>query len=470
MSRPKALSPLESAFLHIESDRTPMHIGSVGIFEGAPLHDDQGRLRLEEIRQRIRHRLELVPKLRRRVQTSVLPGAPPLWTDDPHFDIARHVEVIDLPSPGTDEQLWDVCAELFARRLDRKRPLWHLSVVDGLADDRVAVVDRIHHSLADGLAGVEMAMVLFDFGGQTDDLTTHAPGATVRRFDNSAPILPGTFQDLSRLSELGQRWVGRGWDAACHPIGAVRDVTRLGGAITALAGTGLLRPSTSLNRPISTARRVFVLRQPLDALHEAAHALGVTMNDLVLTAVGGGVTRLLEGRGERLPADVQVLVPVGLEPGDRHALGNLVSAWFVRVPVGTAKPVERLHSVSESSRRARAHREELIVETALDLLGPAPQPMMACIGRLSNHQPLFNLVVTNVPGPSTCLYLLGARMLEAYPFVPLAGNLTFGVAAMSYNGDLTLGVLANPTTCPDVEVFVRGVEEDLASLLEATPA
>jgi diacylglycerol O-acyltransferase len=469
VSRPKALSPLESAFLHIESDRTPMHIASVGIFEGAPLHDDQGLLRLEEIRQRIRHRLDLVPKLRRRVQTSVLPGAPPLWTDDPQFDIARHVEVIDLPSPGTDEQLWEVCAELFTRRLDRKRPLWHMCVVDGLAGERVAVVDRIHHSLADGLAGVEMATVLFDFGGQTNDLSAHTPGATVRRFDNSAPILPGTVQDLSRLGEFGQRWLGRGWNAVFHPIEALRDVTRLGGAITTLVGTGLLRPSTSLNRPISTDRSVVVLRQPLDVLQEAAHAFGVTMNDLVLTAVGGGVARLIEARGERLPTDVHVLVPVGLDPGDRHALGNRVSAWFVRVPVGIAKPVERLHSVSESSGRARAHREELITETVLDLLGPAPQPMMACIGTLANHQPLFNLVVTNVPGPSECLYLLGARMLEAYPFVPLAGNLTLGVAAMSYNGDLTLGVLANPTTCPDVAVFVRGVEADLASLLEATP-
>ena len=210
-----------------------------------------------------------------------------------------------------------------------------------------------------------------------------------------------------------------------------------------------------------------MVRQPLGELRRAARSLGVTMNDLVLTAVGGGLARLLLRRGDSAPGDVQVLVPVGLDPGDRHTLGNKVSAWFVRVPVGTSAPLVRLRSVAASTGKARSHHEELATEMVLDLLSPVPQPVVGCLSRLANHQPLFNLVVTNVPGPPDPLFLLGARMLEAYPFVPLAGNLTFGVAVLSYDGILSLGVLADPDTCPDASDFADGVREDLAALVAA---
>jgi len=158
-------------------------------------------------------------------------------------------------------------------------------------------------------------------------------------------------------------------------------------------------------------------------------------------------------------------VPVGLEPGDRHGLGNRVSAWVVRVPVVDAEPNERLCSVANATEQARHHREELAVEVAFDLLAPAPQSVLGVLGNLANHQPLFNLVVTNVPGPPVTLYFSGSRLLEAYPFVPLAGNLTMGVAAMSYDGVLALGIQADPLTCPDTGVMVSGIEEDLGRLM-----
>ena len=212
------------------------------------------------------------------------------------------------------------------------------------------------------------------------------------------------------------------------------------------------------------------VRLPLEKLQGAAHAYGVTLNDMVLTAVGAGVTRLLEQRGEALPPDIQVLVPVGLEADHRESLDNRVSAWFVRVPLGTADPVVRLRSVSRSSGQARVHREELAAEIVLELAAAAPQPLVACMANLVNHQPLFNLVVTNVPGPSDPLYLLGAAMEEVYPFVPLAGNLTIGIAAMSYDDYLSFGILADLVTCPDAATFTRGLQDDLDSLAAATPS
>jgi diacylglycerol O-acyltransferase / wax synthase len=470
VTRPQALSPLESAFLAIERARTPMHIGTVGIFEGGALRDSVGRIRIDEIRDRLERRLDPAPKLRCRVQSAVLPGAPPVWVDDSAFDIARHVELESPTGPVTERRLWDRCARLFSERLDRDRPLWHLCIIDGLSDGRVAVVERLHHAMADGLAGVEMASVLFDSEPESDRLPPPGPtgGGTRRQAPAPPGVGAGMVQDLGRLGDLGCRWGNRGVRSLQHPAATVRDLARLGGAVATMAGTGLLRPSSSLNRPIGSGRRVEVARLPLDRLRRSAHAQGVTVNDLVLTAVGGGVGRLLRGRGER-PGDIQVLVPVGLEPGDRHELGNKVSAWMVRVPVVDADPLDRLRSVTDATGRARHRREEMAVEVALDLLAPAPRPVLTALGSLANHQPMFNLVVTNVPGPPVPLYFSGARLLEAYPFVPLAGNLTLGIAVMSYEGLLTLGVLADPLTCPDAEVMLSGIEEDLDRLMVPGP-
>ena len=465
MSRPTPLSPLESAFLAIERARTPMHIGTVGIFEGGPLRDPDGRIRLDEIQRHLDHRLDAAPKLRCRVQSATLPGAPPVWVDHAGFDITRHVELVSLAAPGTRRQLWDRCGRVFSERLDRDQPLWHLVIVDGLSDGRVAVIERLHHAMADGLAGVEMAGVLFDTvpdAGRSTPL--RLDGGTPRRAPAPPGVPAGIAQDLGRLGELGWRWAERGVRAARHPATTARDVAALGGALTAMARTGLVRPSSSLNRAIGSGRRVDVVRFPLDRLRRTAHTHGVTVNDLVLTAVGGGVGRLLRGRDGEPPSDLRVLVPVGLQPDDRHDLGNQVSAWMVRVPLVDTDPLERLRTVAGATGRARGHREELAVEAGLDLLAPAPRSAVELLGDLANHQPLFNLVVTNVPGPPVPLFFSGARLLEAYPFVPLAGNLTLGVAAMSYEGFLTLGLLADPLTCPDTTVAVAGIEADLDAL------
>ena len=468
MSRPSALSPLESGFLHIESARTPMHMGTLGIFEGPPLRDGRGRLRLEDIRHRIEERLDLVPKLRRRIQRPLLPGAPPVWADDPHFDIAHHVELRRLSRPGSVGQLWEECNRLLGQPLHREWPLWHFCIIDGLADRQVAVVARIHHALADGVAGVEMATLLFDIGTETVPAPT-ANGQTKTWCPEAPPSL-GTraVQDLDRLNAIGCRWMERGRRAIRHPLRTGQDAARLGGAFATLAGSGLLRPATSLNRAIGSERLGLGMRVPLHNLRTTAHALDVTLNDIVLTAVGGGVARLLEQRGEVRPADIQVLVPVGLDPDHRESLDNRVSAWLVRVPLGPADPFERLHSVSRSSGRARVHQEELAAEAVLDLVAAAPQPIIGCVAILVNHQPLFNLVVTNVPGPSDPLHLLGAAMVEGYPFVPLAGNLTFGIAAMSYDNYLSFGILADLLTCPDASTFVGGLQDDLEALSATT--
>ncbi len=477
MGRPDALSPLEATFLHLESGRSHLHTGTVATFEGRPLRDADGGLDVARIRAHIEGRLDLAPKLRRRVQRAVLPGAPPVWVDDPDFAVANHVTATRLAAPGTMAQLLELAGDLFSTPLDPERPLWHLQFVDGLAGDRVGLVERIHHALADGLADVEMATVLLDVEPRTGHLAD--PGPSTRSWQPIARPWPGleVVHDLVRLQEIGWRWVGRGVRAARHPLRMARAATRLGDAVTALAGTGLGRAPTSLNRPVGDHRQLAVVRRPVAAFADIAGAFDVTLNDVVLTVIGGAVARLLEGRGERPPPEIQVLVPVGLEPTDRHGLGNRVSAWLVKIPVGTDDPVGRLSGVAEETGGARIHHEELAAEALLDLLAPLPQPLVAGAARLVEHQPIVNLVVTNVPGPPIPLFLLGSRMLEAYPFVPVVGNLTVGVAVLSYDGSLSLGILADDTTCPDFEAFGRGIEDELGVLrgmvgprIRSTPA
>ncbi|HKH88512.1 MAG TPA: wax ester/triacylglycerol synthase family O-acyltransferase [Acidimicrobiales bacterium] len=461
----EALTALDSFFLYLESPKTPMHGGSVGIFEGAPLRDRLGRLPVEAARAEVERRLELVPRLRQRVQFSRL-GAPPVWVDDPDFDIANHVLSTVLPSPGTETQLTELCAELMATLLDRERPLWEMWFVDGLDGGRVAVIEKLHHAMADGLAGVELATVLLDLQRHPD--LPHQP--TKPWLPGPAPSLGAMLaHDVIRRGAAPLHSVAHGLDAMRHPVQTARHAAELGTAVSAVVTPQSIAPSCSLNVPVGEGRQVLFVRQPLDDLKRAEHRFGVTINDLLLTAVAGGLHRLFSARGERVEGrTVQVLVPVGLDHHGDHRLGNKVAAMLVRLPIGTSDPADRLRAVAEAAQRSKQRHQALAAELIVDLLEPWPQPALSAVTQLVHKQPLVNLVVTNVPGPDIPLYAMGARMLEAFPIVPLAGNLSVGVAALSYDGQLTVGLLVDPVACPDAAVLAAGISRSFADLVAAT--
>ncbi|MGD0083494.1 MAG: wax ester/triacylglycerol synthase family O-acyltransferase [Acidimicrobiales bacterium] len=467
MSPPiEALSALDSFFLYLESPQTPMHSGSVGIFEGAPLRDRLGRLRLDAIRAEVERRLNLVPKLRRRVQFSRVGEATPVWVDDPHFDITSHVLSTALPSPGTEVQLADLCAELMAAPLDRDRPLWEMWFVDGLDGGRVAIIEKLHHAMADGLAGVELATVLLDIQRHPD----LPPPSTEPWHPSPAPSLGAMLaHEIVRQSSAPLHAVSRQLDSLRHPVQAARHTAELAAAVSTVVTPHSIAPQCSLNVPVGEARRVLFLRQPLDDLQCVERRFGVTINDLLLTAVAGGIHRLLSARGERVEGrTVQVLVPVGMDHHGDHRLGNNVSAMLVRLPIGTLDPVARMQAVSHEAARCKRHHQAMAGELLVGLLEPWPQPVLSAATQLVHRQPLVNLVVTNVPGPGIPLYAMGARMLEAFPIVPLAGNLSVGVAALSYDGQLTVGILTDPDACPDASVLADGISRSFADLVAAS--
>ena len=263
------------------------------------------------------------------------------------------------------------------------------------------------------------------------------------------------------------KWYGQ---SIVHPIRRTREAAELVGAFSTLATTKILAPRSSLNSAITQSRSVTFVRLPFEEVHDVARFFEVTINDVLLTVVAGGLRDLIMSRNELTEnAELQVLVPVGQVYADSRGLANDVSALFVRLPIGMDDPVTVLKTVSEEVGRDKDRHQALAAATALRLLEPVPQNLLAAAAGVVQHQPFFNLVVTNVPGPPVPLYALGAKLLEAFPFMPLLGNQSLAVAALSYEGQLNLGVLSNPATCPDVDVFCGGIHADLKALTETIP-
>ncbi len=460
------LTSLDATFLYMESEHTPMHMGSIGIFEGGPLHDARGCLRLDEVRAEVESRLHLVPKLRKVVRFPVLGQSSPVWVDDPDFDITGHVHQAALPDPGNEAQLLELCARLMSCPLDRSRPLWDIWLIDGLEGGRVALLEMLHHSMADGLAGVELATVLLD-------LEPRAPARHVPDGWQPAPAPGGMAvagDGVARLAGLARTLVADGWYAAWHPSEAGHVLARYSSALRSLLAVSPAATNCSLNTPIGVDRRLVVVRQPMDELRRAEHCFGVTLNDLLLTAIAGGVHDLLSARGEVMEGrQLQVLVPVGSDHHGDRRLGNTVSAMVVRLPISAAPAADRLRRVARAERDSKDYAQPLATHLLLSSLDAVPPAALSAASHLVHHQPFVNLVVTNVPGPEVPLYVLGAPMLEAIPIVPLGGNLSVGVAALSYKGQLTIGILADPVACPDVRVLAEGVRRCFSDLVAAVP-
>lgn len=463
MARVQSLSALDAAFLLAESETTPLHMASVGIFDGRHLYDAEGKFRIADIRRLINSRLALVPKLRQRACPGLLGQAPPAWLDYPDFAIEDHVRVCQLAPPATENELRRLCAQLMSVPLDRTRPLWDLTFVEGLDDSRVALIERLHHSMADGLAAAELATVLLDLSPESSPLEEPVapwnPSA-------STPAWQAGGRDLLRLGAFPVRAAKWYVGTILHPIRRNRELADLARAFGTIVTPRIVAPRSSLNKPITSARSVDFVRLPLQDVHEVARSFHSTINDVLLTLVSGGMRALLMSRDElKESSELQVLVPVGQLNAEGRDLGNSVSALFVRLPLGCDDPVDVLMAVSAEVGEEKRRHQALAAASVLRFLEPVPQDLLAKGAGIMHYQPFFNLIVTNVPGPPVPLYALGAKLVEAFPILPLVGNQSLAVAALSYEGQLNLGVLSDPVTCPDAAVFCTGVQTCHESLV-----
>jgi diacylglycerol O-acyltransferase / wax synthase len=449
------LSALDESFLHLERLETPMHVTALTVFEGAPFFDASGHFRLAEIRELVASRLHLIPRFRKRLMNVPFGAGRPIWVDDDRFDIAYHVRLTALPRPGTRAQLLTLTERVQSQLLDRKRSLWELWFVEGLEGGHVALIQKTHHALVDGISGVDVATVLLDF--EPEPTVLDAPPWEPAPEPDPADLL---FDSITERFGGPMSLVGAVRNLLSAPRAALERAAHVVRTVSTLGTGGVVAPRTSLNASVGRHRRFTTVQVSLEDVKTVRRAHGGTINDVVLAGVGGGLRALLQQRGELAPdLTLKVFCPVSVRDESEHLrLGNRVSAMFVPLEVSAADPVERLRAVQATTAELKTREQAVGAAFLVGLTEYAVPTLLGLAARLVHSQPFFNLVVTNVPGPQVPLYCMGARMLEAYPIVPLAQNLTIGIAILSYCGQLHLGLLADRDRAPDLEVLAQGIE------------
>ncbi len=484
---PDRLSPLDASFLFAEDRTRAMHVGGVMTFAPAA-----GGFDVDAFVALIGRRLALVPRYRQKVRE--VPGhlGLPVWVDDPDFDLDYHVRRSALPRPGTDEQLRALVGRLIARRLDRSRPLWEIYLVQGLSGGRFAVVTKIHHAMVDGLASMDVGALLLD--------TTPEPRETDA--GEWRPATEPSALELATDAVLEAWWRPRTVldvmaRAGADAREAVAGLERAVATMTTLAVASGGRPVHPLNAVTGEQRRFATAATTL-ADHRAVRAArGGTVNDVVLAVVTGALRRWMMTRGEPLTdgTSVRALVPVSVrgrrgdartaggagpaaadrggpaaaDRGGPAAVGNSISAYFVELPVGEGDPLRRLELVSAAMAAHKAAGQAVGATTLIRLAGLAPPTLHSLGVRLTSQfsSQVYNVLVTNVPGPPRPLYAMGARMLDMYPVVPLAGGQAVSIGITSYDGGMHYGLTADRDAVPDVDVLACALTEALAELVVA---
>jgi diacylglycerol O-acyltransferase len=472
------LTALDATFLELEQadESAHMHIGGIMVFDPLPGGGVPSR---EQFCGQLAERLQVLPRYGQRLSEPHTGGLSfPEWTDEPGFDAARHVTRAALPAPGGERELSEWSSAFFSQRLDRHRPLWEMVLLEGLAGDRWALATKTHHCMVDGVGSLDVGHLLLD-------ATAEAPEPRERRAPGSSAAAPPAPEPRSSgqgaLGRLAHAWQGLvPGEAVAHAAqmgahGVVHPREALGSARAAveLIVREELRAAahTSLNEPIGTRRRFEVVRVPLADMREIKSALGGTVNDVALTITAAGLRALLVARGEELPVrGLRAMVPMNVRAASEHLkLGNRVSSLFVELPVleedtqvRHGETVERTRALKSDGRQAAG------TSAVIGLAGLAPPVFHATVAQALYAKRLFNVTITNVPGPQQTLYCFGAPLREIHPLVPLAAEHAVGAAVLSYDGNVFFGVVADPDAVPDLDEMLAGMDECARELLAAT--
>jgi WS/DGAT/MGAT family acyltransferase len=456
------LTAVDASFLSNETSVSHMHVGAILIFEGPPpLYVD--------LVEHIRGRLNQVPRFRQRIVVPPLEAGRPLWADDVNFNLTYHIRHTGLPEPGSEEELKQLAARVFSQQLDRSKPLWELWLAQGLERDRFAILTKTHHAMVDGVSGVDIGTVLFDL---------EPVPKPVERVDDWKPRPePKTSTLVARaatdLASAPLKLAERAIEAVRNPETTARRIAEgLEGVGEVVGSFADPAPDVPLNQEIGPHRRFVWARSELATFKRIKDSLGGTVNDVVLAVVTGALREWLHGRGIRTEGlELRALVPVSIRSEDeRGNLGNKIAVMRGPLPVYVEDPVRRLRVVSEQMEGLKRSKQALGAEVISRFNDFAPPTLLAQASRLNFSTRLFNLIVTNVPGPQLPLYILGREMEEIIPVAFLPQNHALAVAIMSYNGRIGFGLLADYDSLDDVDVIADGIEESLAELEEAASA
>ncbi|HEU4542301.1 MAG TPA: wax ester/triacylglycerol synthase family O-acyltransferase [Jiangellaceae bacterium] len=450
------LTPLDVSNLRVEERGLPMHVAALAVLDGTPLLDASGQVQLDAVRLRLERRLHRAPRLCQKLHRPRIGLGPPVWVDDPAFDIDAHLRVRAVPAPGDEAALLKLCAELNQPPLHRGRPLWEMWLLPGLADGNVGLLVRFHHVVADGIAALEMIGALLD----------PAPDST------RGPTSLGVQEDMAAASKWTPRRVpatsvlladnlarwrvgaGRALSLIRRPTVEARRLAAVGDQIRQGFREGLA-PKVSFNRAVGAHRQMRLVRTNLDSVKTVAHAHGATVNDVVLAAVAGGARRLLGGRQELEPGLLlKATVAASIRGAADEAGGNRVAILLAPLPVGEPDPVRRLEHIEHATAERKRHAP----------YQPNARFAQRWMVRTMFHQRLVNVFTSNLRGPSAPLALAGARVLELFQVGVVQGNVTIAVGTLSYAGQLNINVVGDADAVPDLGAFAEGLADTLVEL------
>jgi len=459
------LSALDAHFLDLEDEGVHMHVAVILICDAKPLTLDGGRLDAEAIRRFLDSRLAAIPRYRERL-ARVPVERHPVWVDDPSFNIQYHVRHVSLPRPGNERQLKRLIGLLMSQKLDHGKPLWEMWVIEGLEDDRFAVLARCHHCMVDGIAGVGVLGVLL----RPEPDTSFRPAPRWRARPAPGPLRLVT-EAFARRAREPLELAGAARRALENPSRALRRAWEATLGLGESVGAMRSASPTPLNPPhVGPHRRVDWLRFDLDAVKDLRRRLGGTLNDVVLATVAGAMRRYLRAQRVALKGiDFRAMCPVSMRPAEAGAaLGNRVIMLVASLPVDERDPRRRLERVIATTRALKSSRVPKGSELIEEIADWTTTAVVTETMRLATRLRVFNMIVTNVPGPPVPLYLLGAPVFEAYPLVPLYENQALGMALLSYAGGLYWGITSDWDRVPDLHDVALGLAESFEELRKAT--
>ncbi len=433
-----------------------MHVGAVLIFEGPPPA-------YTDLVEHVRGRLSGVPRFRQMLTFPPFASGRPLWTDDPTFNLNYHVRHTALPEPGGEDELRRLAGRVFSQQLDRSKPLWELWLAQGLEQNRFALISKTHHAMVDGVSGVDIATVLFDSQPIPEPATDDDDWVASPRPSGAELLARGAGEVAAAPFKLAKRAaaVARNPEAT-----AKRAATALGGVGEVAWNFANPAPEVPLNVPIGSHRRFVWVRSDLKDFKRIKDELGGTINDVVLTVVTGSLREWLLSRGIKTEGlELRALVPVSIRAEDEHGgLGNRIAAMRGPLPVYVGDPVRRLGIVRQAMNGLKQSRQALGAEVISRFNDFAPPTLLAQAARINFSTRLFNLIVTNVPGPQMPLYVLGRELQDVFPVAFLPENHALAIAIMSYNGQINFGLLADYDAVADVDELAAGIERALGEL------
>jgi WS/DGAT/MGAT family acyltransferase len=459
------LSVLDASFLYMEKPNVHMHVGGVAILDPSTRSD--GQLTAGDLTELIESRIHMVPRFRQKVATPPLGLGRPVWVDDLDFDLDFHVRRAALPAPGSGRELADFVQRVHSRPLDRTKPLWEMYVIEGLEDGFVAVLMKSHHAMIDGVSGIDLATVLVDFTPEPQDISPvpWEPEREPSGLDLVRRSLADQIANPVRALVESVGWVLRA------PQDAVAQARRVLGGLGSLLSQGQA-PAGPFSAPVGPNRRFAMAEVPVADAKAVKNALGGTVNDVVLTAVAGSLRTLLVRRGERVRGrSLRALVPVSIrDPSQQMAMGNQVSMFFLDLPIGAADAARRLRRITAATRELKSSHQAVAATALINSARWAPPTLHGLAARLLARQRVANLVVSNVPGPQGPIYLGGARLMVAYPVMPIGEAMGLSIAVTSLAGTMGFGFTGDWDSVPDIDVLAEGLLEAVDDLKKAAGA